>query len=69
MRRSSASALSASPSKRERKEAIVPVVPFDPRKGTRSRASSTRARSSRRSWIQRQARLPTVVGWAGWKWV
>ena len=35
-----------------------------------SKADETRSsRSCTRSWIQRHARLPTVVAWAGWKWV
>jgi hypothetical protein len=45
------------------------VVPRTPRNRRVSRRNSTSSRSRRRSWIQRVARFPTVVGCAGWKWV
>jgi hypothetical protein len=66
---SAAPPCSPSPSKRSRKEAWVPVVPRTPRKRSVSSRNSISSRSSSRSWIQSVARLPTVVGCAGWKWV
>lgn len=62
---SSSSTLSWSPPNMARNEAWVPVVPLTPRKPRSARARVRLRRSQRRSWIQRQARLPTVVSWAG----
>ncbi|CUS13017.1 unnamed protein product [Tuber aestivum] len=59
-RLSNSSTLSWSPLKIARKEACVPVVPFTPRKPRSERARVRLRRSMRRSWIQRQARFPTV---------
>ena len=56
---------SSSPSKRARKLAWVPVVPLTPRNRRLLRAFSRLRRSISRSWVHRQARLPTVVNWAG----
>ncbi len=68
-RRSSSSTLAPSPSNSSRKLAWVPVVPLMPRTGVVAMRWSRSSRSSSRSCSHRQARLPTVVGWAGWKWV
>ncbi len=68
-RRSSSSTLAPSPSASARNEAWVPVVPLTPRRRKPARRKAISSRSRRRSWIQRQARFPTVVGCAGWKWV
>ena len=58
-----------SPWKSSRKLACVPVVPFEPRALRLARRCSISARSMTKSYAQRQARLPTVVGWAGCKCV
>lgn len=58
-----------SPSNKAKKEAWVPVVPLTPRKPKSSLARWRLRKSHKSSWIQRVARLPTVVSWAGWKWV
>ena len=68
-RRSSSRTLAWSPSKSVRKLAWVPVVPLTPRQRTVARRCAISARSRTRSCAQRQARLPTVVSCAGWKWV
>lgn len=51
------------------KHTCVPVVPLTPRNRRSSRARSRFLRSLSRSWIHRQARLPTVVSCAGCRWV
>ena len=43
----------------------MPVVPPIPRKRRRSRRKAISSRSRRKSWIQRVARFPTVVGLGG----
>ena len=59
----------ALPLKSCRKEACVPVVPFTPRNLRSSRALRMARSSINRSWSQRVALFPTVVNWAGWRWV
>ena len=51
------------------KLAWVPVVPLGTQKRLDPIRYSRSSRSSSSSCIHRVARLPTVVGWAGWKWV
>lgn len=52
-----------------RKDAWVPVVPFTPRNFRSSLARRMALSSIASSWSHRVARLPTVVSWAGWRWV
>ncbi len=54
-----------SPLKSWRKLAWVPVVPLTPRKRMSSHVRCSALRSSSKSWIHIQARLPTVVSCAG----
>ena len=63
------SMVSWSPSKSSRKLAWVPVVPLDPSSFRLPCTYSRSSRSIRNSCSHRVALLPTVVGWAGWKWV
>ena len=47
----------------------MPVVPLEPSSFRVEMRCSTSSRSSSRSFIHREARLPTVTSWAAWKWV
>ena len=47
----------------------MPVVPFTPRNLNPSRAVRRFSSSISSSCSQRQARFPTVVSWAGCRWV
>ena len=67
--RSSSSTLAESPSKRRRNDACVPVAPLAPRNRSPSRTARSSSRSLSRSDAHSAARLPTVVGCAGWKCV
>ena len=69
IRRSSSSTFAPSPSNSERNDACVPVVPFTPRNFSVATRYSSASKSIAKSCAQSVARLPTVVNWAGWKWV
>ena len=60
---------SSSPSNSSMKLAWVPVVPLVPRKRRVATWYSRFSMSIISSFIHSVARLPTVVSWAGWRWV
>ena len=51
------------------KLAWVPVVPLAPRSRSTESWNSRFSMSILSSFIHSAARLPTVVSWAGWRWV
>ena len=68
--RSSSRTLAWSPSKSVRKLACVPVVPLTPRRRRVAEPMVDLLEVEQRGpGATEQARLPTVVSWAGWKWV
>ena len=69
MRLSSSSTFAPSPSNSSMKLTWVPVAPRLPSSFSEDRAKLTSSRSIVKSCIHSVARFPTVVSWAGCRWV